>query len=144
MGVEKTTVVKYKWTPGQVSFDCLCGIKELILKEAGQTETCRCGRVYRLVHHVELVEQARDPYTCHYCKLKHDKVEAGGLHHCPNNLCSGPGAAYFRSKLKSYVDDTDGSGHTVDSYEWIAMALLDLPEDEVLKLKIIETAKEML
>lgn len=42
--------------------------------------------------------------TCHYCNLTHKKVEAGGIRHCPNVLCRGPGAGYWRSKLKSYKD----------------------------------------
>ena len=35
---------------------------------------------------VLLAEHKRDPNTCYYCGLHHDRVEAGGVYHCPNNL----------------------------------------------------------
>ena len=54
-------------------------------------------------------------YKCFYCGLKHPKVECKGVFHCPNALCDGPGAAFFRSTLDSYVDH--GSTHTVDEDE---------------------------
>lgn len=51
----------------------------------------------------------------------HPDVEAGGMWYCPNLLCSGPGAGWFRSTLESYKESSNGS-HTVDSNEWIYKA----------------------
>ncbi len=56
--------------------------------------------------------------TCFSCKLKHPSVEATGIWHCPNALCRGCGAAWFRRTLDSYKDEMDGT-HTVDDKEWI-------------------------
>jgi hypothetical protein len=61
-------------------------------------------------------------FTCYYCRLEHKKVEAGGIHYCPNPLCTGPGASYVRSKLKSYRD-VGNDRHTVDHAEMIAYGL---------------------
>ena len=59
--------------------------------------------------------------TCHYCGLTDDRVEAGGVYHCPNPICPGCGAAYWRKELcKSYKDLPNGN-HTVDSEELAAI-----------------------
>jgi hypothetical protein len=58
--------------------------------------------------------------VCYYCKLQHKSVEAGGVHHCPNPLCQGPGAATFRRKLSSYAEVEGTSKHTVDNAEMLA------------------------
>jgi len=55
-------------------------------------------------------------YICHYCGLHHKDVEAGGVYHCPNPCCLGPGQSYARSKLKSYRDNGDHT-HNVDLNE---------------------------
>jgi hypothetical protein len=55
--------------------------------------------------------------TCYYCALRHPKVEAGGVWHCPNFACSGPGGATHRMKLKSCTDVGDNR-HSVDEQEW--------------------------
>lgn len=52
---------------------------------------------------------------CHYCGLVHQLVEAGGVYHCPNRLCTGPGAWRPRMKLSSYKE-ADGC-YTVDPLE---------------------------
>jgi ribosomal protein L37AE/L43A len=70
-----------------------------------------------------------DHYTCYYCKLGHKKVEAGGVWHCPNVACSGPGAHYHRRKLLSYKETGDGK-HTVDWGEWKMMAEEFLKENK--------------
>jgi len=80
--------------------------------------------------------------TCYYCNLEHEKVEGGGVWHCPNNLCRGPGAAHFRSKLDSYV--TKGERHTVDPMEWVTRALAELPEDPVVAAAIKKSARAAL
>lgn len=61
-------------------------------------------------------EKLASHYTCHYCQLTHRKVEAGGMWHCPNVLCTGPGAGYWRSTLLSYRE-VKGGRHTVDHEE---------------------------
>ena len=80
----------------------------------------------------------RSPGTCHYCHLTHPKVEAGGVWYCPNPLCTGPGAAYFRAKLKSYHEEAHGR-HSVDSDEMAAFGLAyarDLIDDAPLTAHI--------
>ena len=54
--------------------------------------------------------------TCFYCGLTHHLVEAGGVHYCPNRLCTGPGSWSHRKNLKSYTELKDG-GYTVDPME---------------------------
>jgi hypothetical protein len=58
--------------------------------------------------------------TCHYCGLRHYKVEAGGIYHCPNRLCPGCGAARSREKmrLKSFKE-CEGNKYTLDPEELI-------------------------
>ena len=46
-----------------------------------------------------------DPLTCFYCDLNDPKVEAGGLWHCPNRFCQGPGAFYARTQDGYHLDD---------------------------------------
>lgn len=84
-----------------------------------------------------------DSYTCYYCEIKHKRVEAGGLWHCPNFFCHGPGAAYFRSDMKSYEKTYGGMGeHTVDETEWAIESIEKLKEDAEMKNLIKETATE--
>lgn len=54
---------------------------------------------------------------CFYCKTSSKLVEASGLRYCPNLLCCGPGATWFRSKLKSYKE-VDYMTHEVDEDDW--------------------------
>ncbi len=54
---------------------------------------------------------------CFSCKIKHERVEAKGIWHCPNALCNGCGAGWFRQTLDSYKELPDGY-HTVDDDEW--------------------------
>ena len=65
-----------------------------------------------------------DHYTCYYCGLAHKNVEAGGMWHCPNIACSGPGGGYYRSKLKGTTDE--GSKQNVDMKEWRNQVLVDM------------------
>lgn len=46
------------------------------------------------------IDGKRDHQTCHYCELTHPHVEAGGVYHCPNPLCPGCGAAYWRLRAR--------------------------------------------
>jgi hypothetical protein len=46
-----------------------------------------------------------DPLTCFYCGLNDPKVEAGGLWHCPNRFCQGPGAFYARTQAGYHRED---------------------------------------
>jgi hypothetical protein len=86
----------------------------------------------------------KDSRTCYYCHLRHEKVEASGVYHCPNPLCSGPGGGYFRSKLKSYTE-VENDRHTVDHEEWLNAAveyMLKENIDDILKEKIMIYAVE--
>jgi hypothetical protein len=82
-----------------------------------------------------------DIFKCHYCGLIHKRVEAGGIYYCPNTLCLGPGAAYFRSTCKSYKEDRWGK-HTVDTFELVGKALLELEKetDPEIRTKIVKSA----
>lgn len=66
-------------------------------------------------------------YTCYYCGLFSSSVEAGGIWHCPNLLCRGPGAAWFRATLSSYRK-VKNDEHTVDECEWEAKAYIYILE----------------
>jgi hypothetical protein len=55
-------------------------------------------------------------FKCFYCDLESEKVEAQGIFYCPNALCNGPGASWFRCKLKSYKENPDGT-ESVDEEE---------------------------
>lgn len=54
---------------------------------------------------------------CFSCGIIHPKVEAKGIWHCPNALCRGCGAAWFRNELNSFIDNKDGT-HSVCEDEW--------------------------
>jgi hypothetical protein len=87
-----------------------------------------------------------DHLTCYYCHLRHKQVEAGGVWHCPNPLCTGPGGAYFRSKLTSYKE-VENARHTVDYAEWLNASidkLMNEDLDEVLQEKIILDATDFI
>jgi hypothetical protein len=58
-----------------------------------------------------------DHLTCYYCGLSNEKVEAAGIWHCPNPRCTGPGGAWFRSRLSSFTE-VEAGRHTVDPDEW--------------------------
>lgn len=68
----------------------------------------------------ELTDNTINGRECYYCGLVHKGNEAGGMWHCKNLLCKGPGAAWFRSTLESYKDN--GLNHSVDENEWIYKA----------------------
>lgn len=58
-------------------------------------------------------------YICFYCQLEHHDVEAGGVHYCPNRLCTGPGQATARMvHLKSFKNHADW-GYTFDAKELV-------------------------
>jgi hypothetical protein len=85
-------------------------------------------------------------YICHYCGLHHKNVEAGGVHHCPNPCCLGPGQSYARSKLKSYEDIGNGK-HTVDLEELFDKGLrkaLELNDRTIATQAFITVASECL
>lgn len=69
-----------------------------------------------------------DIYICHYCGFKGGQVEAGGVLHCPNPLCYGPGNAYFRSELDSFIIDTD---------EWFEKGLAHLEKNDNLLFDVV-------
>jgi hypothetical protein len=53
--------------------------------------------------------------TCLSCGIKHSEVEANGVWFCPNALCKGMGALWFRSTLDSFKNHH--LWHTVDENE---------------------------
>lgn len=85
---------------------------------------------------------------CRSCGLYHEKVEAKGVYHCPNLLCSSSGAAIHRMKVPSFTPENDEC-HSIDELEWIGWAIQQLRDggpitDRVLRRKITETAIERL
>ena len=46
--------IRIIWSAGEVCFDCPCGETEIILIENGDEKVCECGRIYRVVHYVEV------------------------------------------------------------------------------------------
>lgn len=95
----------------------------------------------------EPVKPMHEFQVCRSCGFHHEKVEAGGVYHCPNLLCSSSGAAIHRMKVPSYTPE--GSTHSIDELEWIGWAIQQLRDggpitDRVLRRKITETAIERL
>jgi hypothetical protein len=84
---------------------------------------------------------SKDIYTCRSCGITDDKVECGGIFHCPNPFCHGSGGAYFRTTLKSYVENNDRT-HSVDPTEWAASSISYLSDKECLRNKIRANAKD--
>lgn len=83
--------------------------------------------------------------TCYYCGVKHAQVEAEGMLHCPNLICPGPGASWFRHTLPSFKECSDGR-HIVDKEEWLkkAMEYEKSPENKYGKfIYIPNTEQEM-
>lgn len=57
-----------------------------------------------------------EAYTCIGCGLYSEKVEAGGIHYCPNPCCSAVGANWFRTKLKSCKERKEGISIETGNY----------------------------
>jgi len=49
--------IDYNYAAGEVSFNCPCGVKNIFIGEGGEIVKCECGRVYRLVHYVEIADE---------------------------------------------------------------------------------------
>lgn len=49
--------ISFHWSDYSCMFDCPCGIKEIILSESGESKRCDCGRVYKLVAYVGMVQE---------------------------------------------------------------------------------------
>jgi hypothetical protein len=80
-------------------------------------------------------ESKRDPiYECCGCGIYHPEVECAGIFFCPNPLCPSCGAAYWRSKMKSFRD-INGHKHTVDPEEMVEIGRerLKVEADEELR-----------
>lgn len=45
---------------------------------------------------------------CFSCGILHEEVECKGIYYCPNALCPGYGATWFRATLDSYEEDRYG------------------------------------
>lgn len=48
------TDIKYNWYASEVSFDCPCGLRGVIMDADDEVFECECGRRYRVVHYVEV------------------------------------------------------------------------------------------
>lgn len=83
-------------------------------------------------------------YKCDYCGLNHQQVEAGGIYFCPNPLCPGPGAAWARASLDSYIETEEG--HEVDQIEylWEGLKKAYLTEDPSIIRTTIHAARKLL
>ena len=46
--------LRYHWDASEVCFDCPCGETDIRLNSDGDSWKCECGRVFRLVHRVEV------------------------------------------------------------------------------------------
>lgn len=66
-------------------------------------------------------------YRCVGCGLHHAAVECGGIYYCPTPGCTVSGAAWWRSKLKSYRE-VNGK-HTVNPLEAVVFAAKHKVED---------------
>lgn len=64
--------------------------------------------------------------TCISCGLDDERVECGGIYHCPNPVCTVTGAVWARRPLKSYRDNDRENTHSVDVDELLAVYLPDL------------------
>lgn len=53
--------LEFQWSAGEVCFDCPCGEKEIIMSEGGDIINCECGRIYKLVHYVALIQRRSEP-----------------------------------------------------------------------------------
>lgn len=59
---------------------------------------------------------------CFACGLEDESVEAGGLYHCPNPLCTGCGATYWKRENLDCKKTLDGI-EISSKKEWITKAL---------------------
>ena len=50
---KKCTDISYIFAAGEVCFNCPCGF-EHFLDEGGEISKCKCGRVYKLCHYIEV------------------------------------------------------------------------------------------
>lgn len=80
-----------------------------------------------------------DHHCCYYCGLAHHRVEAGGMWHCPNIACHGPGNSYFRGKLPSTRNEDNHQ--IVDDAEWMKEVENLLPDLESSLRPAVENSK---
>ena len=85
----------------------------------------------------------RNIHKCISCGLIHGDVEAGGVYHCPNPLCTVSGASWFKLKLQSYKDQRDH--YTVDEVELLAEGLkyMSTVKDPAILHAIKESARKL-
>lgn len=73
-----------------------------------------------------------DISRCSFCGYESEDVECAGIYYCPNPICQGCGAAWFRQNMKSFTELPSGK-HTIDVVElydfgqWLING--DLPSD---------------
>lgn len=49
------TDIRMNWCSDELSFDCPCGEKDIILSESGNVHRCKCGRLYYNCHYVGVI-----------------------------------------------------------------------------------------
>lgn len=52
--------VQFNWAESAVSFDCPCGERSIVMDGESDPKECRCGRVYRVHHCVEVSMKDKD------------------------------------------------------------------------------------
>lgn len=59
MNHEPCKDIHYQWSADETCIDCPCGTKEIIFSESGCERTCDCGRMYKLIHFIALIKEAK-------------------------------------------------------------------------------------
>jgi hypothetical protein len=49
----------YQWFDCTTSFDCSCGVTEIIISDSGEIKRCECGREYKLVAYVAMSQREK-------------------------------------------------------------------------------------
>ncbi len=97
-----------------ISFIYWCYLKTVFYKIKFKI-FLRNGRINVLKERNAILEKEIKKEVCHYCNFRSENVEASGILYCPNAMCTGPGGAWFRHKLKSFKEV--GDRHTVSEIE---------------------------
>lgn len=82
-------------------------------------------------------------HTCFSCGLVHERVEAQGIWNCPNALCVGSGAAWFRKTLKSYKYNYRGED-TINENEWLDKGIVYNQENGIDRDNFFRTNDQVL
>jgi hypothetical protein len=83
----------------------------------------------------------RNLYKCISCGIVDEKVECGGIYHCPNPFCTASGSTYWKTKNLNVKEDS--SGITLLNYDgWLEKGMKVINEmSEELRNKIMASPK---